>query len=108
MLYAGIRCRGKEEVEGYESEDESDEMEYVRQGKSDDEELEGNDGEEVIVIDDDEVGERKVDEADVDSGSEKMEVVRKCVEKEDGSLGDEYVLTVRDVKDVAEKNQENS
>lgn len=108
MLYAGIRCRGKKEVEGYESEDESDEMEYVRQAKSGDEELEGNDGEEVIVIDYDEVGERKVDEADGDSGSEKMEVVFKCVEKEDGSLRDEYVLTARDVKDVAEKNQENS
>lgn len=95
-------------MEGYESENEWDEMEYVRQGKSGDEEVEGNDGEEVIVIDDDEVGERKVDEADVDSGSEKMEVVHKSVEKEDGLLGDEYVLTVRDVKDVAEKNQENS
>lgn len=83
-------------------------MECGRLGESGEEELEGSDGEEFIVIDDSEDGKRKVDEADVDSGSKKMGEVRECVEREGKSLGDEDIVTLCDVKDAAEKNQKNS
>lgn len=107
-LYAGIRCRAKEEAEGYESEDEWDMMEYGGQEESDGEELESSDGEAIIVIDDDEEGERKMGEAGVGSGFEKMEAVKECVEEKDGSLRDEDAVTVRDGENVFEKNREVS